>query len=88
MLGSATRPGRDHFRHFGGAFGDTVISGFNAAQDKLMLAGVTTGTLAATRALANLAKEDVPDSVCRAYGVLLVASLVTAWPGRTSLRPT
>jgi malate dehydrogenase (oxaloacetate-decarboxylating)(NADP+) len=25
--------------------------------------------LAATRALANLAKEDVPDSVCRAYGV-------------------
>ena len=26
--------------------------------------------LAATRALANLAKEDVPDSVCRAYGVV------------------
>ncbi len=25
--------------------------------------------MAATRALANLAKEDVPDSVCRAYGV-------------------
>jgi malic enzyme len=25
--------------------------------------------LAATRALASLAKEDVPDSVCRAYGV-------------------
>ena len=29
--------------------------------------------LAATRALANLAKEDVPDSVCRAYGVGRIA---------------
>jgi len=28
--------------------------------------------LAATHALANLAKEDVPDSVCRAYGVALL----------------
>ena len=44
---TAGAQGHDTF-YFGGAFGDTVISGFNAAQDKLMLAGVTTGTLAAT----------------------------------------
>ena len=33
--------------------------------------------LAATRALANLAKEDVPDSVCRAYG----GATAQVWPG-------
>jgi len=41
---TAGAQGHDTF-YFGGVFGDTVISGFNAAQDKLMLAGVTTGSL-------------------------------------------
>ena len=44
---TAGAQGHDTF-YFGGVFGDTVISGFNAAQDKLMLAGVTTGTLGST----------------------------------------
>jgi len=46
---TAGAQGHDTF-YFGGAFGDTVISGFNATQDKLMLAGVTTGSLSSNPA--------------------------------------
>jgi malate dehydrogenase (oxaloacetate-decarboxylating)(NADP+) len=42
---------------------------FRGALDVRATAINTEMELAATHALANLAKEDVPDSVCRAYGV-------------------
>ena len=42
---------------------------FRGALDVRATAINTEMELAATRALASLAKEDVPDSVCRAYGV-------------------
>ena len=42
--------------------------------------------LAATRALAALAKEDVPDSVCRAYGVERLSSAPTTSFRNRSIR--